>query len=214
MKETALYTFSSVILIIILLHFINFKVIIKYDNVLLITFKILFFSYSFKPVHEEIDFNNIFSIDGLFSELDDIKDILEFIFSQNKPIHKAYKEFISHLKYKLEYIDVRISTENAAKTVLSYAITVNTLFYILAYLNKAAVLKINNKSKIQALPCFLSEPSYIKFKISSHISIISLISFWLKMGIKMLYQSILSLIKKYRRKYGTKQAKRNDKSST
>ena len=46
MKETALYTFSSVILIIILLHFINFKVIIKYDNVLLITFKILFFSYS------------------------------------------------------------------------------------------------------------------------------------------------------------------------
>lgn len=214
MQDIILYVFSSVILLIFLLHFINFKVIIKYDKVLLITFKILFFKYTFIPIKEEIDLSNIFSFDGIFSELEDIKSVIDFIFSKNKHVRNAYKEFISHLKYKLIYLDARISTENASKTAISYAVTINTILYIIEYLNAIAVLKITNDSKIKVLSCFLNLPSYIKFKISSEISIIALISFWVKMGIKILYRSILSLIKNLENVYGRKQTKRNDKNST
>lgn len=214
MQDIILYVFSSIILLIFLLHFINFKVIIKYDKVLLITFKILFFKYTFIPIKEEIDLSNIFSLSGIISELDDIKGIVEFIFSQNKHIRHAYKDFISHLKYELIFLDARISAENASKTAISFAIARSFIFYLTEYLSLNAALKITNESKINILPCYLNQPSYIKFKISSKISIASFILFWLKMGIKLLKQSILSLIKNLESIYGRKQAKRNDKNGS
>jgi hypothetical protein len=109
---------------------------------------------------------------------------------------------------------VRISAENASKTAISYAIARSFIFYLTEYLSLNAALKITNESKINILPCYLNQPSYIKFKISSKISIASFILFWLKMGIKLLKQSILSLIKNLESIYGRKQAKRNDKNGS
>ncbi len=208
------YVLFGVIILIFLSHLINFKVIIKYDCVLLITFKILFFSYSFKPIKEEIDLANIFSLDGLLSELEDIAKVIEFIFSKNTHVHKAYKEFISRLNYRLVYLDILISTDNATKTALTYSYTLSVVAYIIEYLKSISRLKLSYMTNIKIQPSFLPTKPHIKFKLISQISIANLIAFWVKMGIKLLYSSILTLIKGLEEGNGAKQAKRNDKNRT
>ena len=209
---TLFYIYLSVFLIIFLSHLIKFKVIIKYDQVLLITFKLLFFKYTIKPIKEEIDLAYVFSFDGFLSELDDIRDVLKFIFSKNNQVHKAYKEFISHLSYKLVYLNVKIYTENATKTALVYSHTISVISGIVEFLRSVSVLKIPKNAIIKINPSFLPSQPYLSFIISSQISLASLVYLWLKIGIRLLL-SLISSSKStratahYGGKYGTKQAK-------
>ena len=205
--QAILVSIFGVLSFIFLLHFINFKVIIKYDSVLLITFKILFFKYSFSPIKDEIDFHNIFSFEGVLSELDEIKSVIEFIFSTSKDVRQAYKEFISHLKYRLIYLDVLVSLPEADKGALTFSMVSSLVSLILGYLKSNSTLKITKESKISLLPGFTGEKSHLKFKVISEISLIALFTFWLKMGIKILLKSILKPRKRLENFYGTKQAK-------
>ena len=199
------FVYLSVFLAVFLLHLIRFKVIIKYDRVLFITFKLLFFSYTFKPIKEEIDFAGIFSLDGLLNELDDIKSLIEFIFSKNKYVHLAYKEFISHLNYKLVYLDILVSTDSPSKTALAYSYTNSLISLVIVYLKSISRLEISRISSINVQPSFFDAKPYIKFMISSHISVASLILVWAKIGYRLLYSLISSQIREVR--YGTKQTK-------
>lgn len=189
---TSLYIYLGVFLAVFLSHLIKFKVIIKYDRVLLITFKLLFFKYSFMPIKDEIDLSYIFSFDGLLLELDDVKAVLEFIFSKNNHINRAYKEFIGHLSYRLRYLDILICAENATKTALVYSYTICILSYIFEALKSISKLEIAKDAVIKITPSFLPVKPYARFIISSEISIVSLIYVWAKIGINLLYSLIFS----------------------
>ena len=198
------YIYLGVYFIALLANIIKFKVIIRYDKTLFITFKLLFLKFTINPIKEEIDLFRLFTPDGFFDELNDLKEILRYIFSKNEHIRFAYNEFIKYLRYKLVYLDILVYTPNAMQTALAHSCIISLSSSLLGYFKSNSKLYLAKDSYVSIAPSFLPCTPHIKLKLYSQISVASLVKFWARLGIRVLRS-------KREAKNGTK-SKRNDEN--
>ena len=86
-------------------------------------------------------------------------DILPKLFEYRKVIISIVKEFATKVHFKFVKINIKIATDDAAKTALAYSGAVQGVSYLVSFLENYSNVDITKNSSINVYTDFLSEES-------------------------------------------------------
>ena len=197
----ALYIILGIALLISVLLLLRVKVIISYDDALVVYLKFLFIKKRLLPAIEkkakkkrakqkknakpstveEKKNDDSKKDDSVVSKLWAIREIL---------LHTIAK-FLGKLHFKLIKLNIVVATDNATSTALLYGATTQGVAYLIEILDNISNVDITKNSDISIRSDFVSQRSSFEGKIVLYISVVHIIY----VGIHFLKKLIKSKMK-------------------
>lgn len=197
----ALYIILGIALLISVLLLLRAKVIISYDEVLRVYFRLAFFKMRLfpakprkqkkkkskkkktqkTPVSTEKKSDEYKKDDGVVSKLWAMREILL----------NTINKFLGKLHFKLIKLNIVVAGDNAASTALLYGATTQGVAYLIEILDTISNVDISKRSEISVRSDFISQKSSFEGKIVLYISVVHIIY----VGLHFLKKLIKSKIK-------------------
>ncbi len=183
---TVLYILLGLIVLIISAAFLNINLMIEYKEELSIKIRILFFKFDIKKRFEkDADKTGEKVLKDTKAEAGEGRknrtagEIIGFIKYLTRIIKDILKTFFKYARLKICYMDVRVASDDAAKTARLYGLVCQAVYYLIEFLNHFTTLKKNDK-KINVYSDFLKEECGIKFKIVLTLKPWQMAATWMK----------------------------------
>ena len=100
-------------------------------------------------------------------------DILSKLFEYRKVVISIIKEFASKIHFNFVKINIKIATDDAAKTTLAYAGAIQGVSYLVSFLENYSNVDITKNSSINVYTDFLSEESELDGSVFIHTRVIN-----------------------------------------
>ena len=167
--------FIAILVLTLLLS--KIKLVLSYENDFSICAKFLFLKFKLYPEKEKKEKKKKKKKPSVQTQKPIPKKpekkkpgVLEVVFAYRDIIIDIVKEFAGKLHFKFVKINIKISTDDAAKTALTYSCAVQGVSYLVSFLENYSNVDME-KSSINVYTDFLSEESEFQGSVCIHTRI-------------------------------------------
>lgn len=137
------------------------KLIISYKNELTVYVKFLFWS---KKLYSDKEKGKSSDGQDRIEETEDGFDlsIISGLNRYREILFGVLYDFLGKIQFRYIKLNIRIGTDNATKTALTYSLVAQGVSYLLGFLDGIATFKLSKKSSVDVIPNFLATESYFE----------------------------------------------------
>ena len=181
----ALYIIFGIALLICLILMLRAKIIISYDEELIVYFKILFLKFRIVPAKpkklkkrrrqhkKSASRSDAASQSTVEAQKND--SVVSKLWAMREILLHTISKFLGKLHFKFVKLNIVVSADNAASTALLYGATVQGVAYLIEILDTISNVDINKRSEISVKSDFISQKSSFEGKIVLYISVFHLV---------------------------------------